>query len=205
MSAKATRLPAAERRQAIVESALRVFVGRSYSGTTTAEIAREAGVSAGLIYRHYASKDDLVVAMVEQHQQQELADIAAAAQEPTLAAALDHFFLASLASDELRSEALLYAEVIAEALRNERIEAVVRANSHAVSGALAALIATAQARGEADAALDPALTAELLLAFNDGLLLHNAFGASAATADVERQQQALRALYRRVLGIQQTP
>jgi transposase-like protein len=46
-----TRLPAAERRQAIVDAVLRVFVGGSYSGATTAEIAREAGVSEPILYR----------------------------------------------------------------------------------------------------------------------------------------------------------
>ena len=46
-----TRLPAAERRQATVDAVLRVFVGGSYSGATTAEIAREAGVSEPILYR----------------------------------------------------------------------------------------------------------------------------------------------------------
>ena len=50
------RLPAAERRRAIVRAALRVFSSTSYAGATTAEIAREAGVSEPVLYRHFASK-----------------------------------------------------------------------------------------------------------------------------------------------------
>lgn len=57
-----TRLPAAERRQAILDAALRVFVGGSYSGATTAEIAREAGISEPILYRHFASKRELYLA-----------------------------------------------------------------------------------------------------------------------------------------------
>jgi len=53
------RLPAAERRQAILEAALRVFSNSSYDGATTAEIAREAGVSEPILYRHFASKREL--------------------------------------------------------------------------------------------------------------------------------------------------
>ena len=53
------RLPADERRRAIVEAALRVFSAGSYAGSTTAEIAREAGVSEPVLYRHFASKRDL--------------------------------------------------------------------------------------------------------------------------------------------------
>lgn len=53
------RLPADERRRTIVQAALRVFSSGSYAGSTTAEIAREAGVSEPLIYRHFPSKRDL--------------------------------------------------------------------------------------------------------------------------------------------------
>lgn len=61
----ATRLPAAERRRALVDTALRVFAEGSYRGTTTAEIAREAGVSEPILYRHFASKRDLYLACIE--------------------------------------------------------------------------------------------------------------------------------------------
>jgi TetR/AcrR family transcriptional regulator len=55
------RLPAAERRREIVDAALRVFSQGSYSGATTAEIARQAGVSEPILYRHFASKRDLYI------------------------------------------------------------------------------------------------------------------------------------------------
>jgi len=42
-----------------------VFAGGSYSGATTAEIAREAGVSEPILYRHFASKRDLYLACLE--------------------------------------------------------------------------------------------------------------------------------------------
>jgi len=61
-----TRLPAAERRQAIVEAAQRVFVCGSYSGATTADIAREAGVSEPILYRHFASKRELYFACLDE-------------------------------------------------------------------------------------------------------------------------------------------
>jgi TetR/AcrR family transcriptional regulator len=60
------RLPAAERRQAILAAALRVFPSCSYARATTAEIAREAGVSEPILYRHFASKRDLYLACVDE-------------------------------------------------------------------------------------------------------------------------------------------
>lgn len=69
MSAKApatARLSASERREAIVLAALRVFSATSYTGATTAEIAREAGVSEPIIYRHFSSKRDLWLACLDE-------------------------------------------------------------------------------------------------------------------------------------------
>src|SRR5687768_14653782 len=61
----ARRLPAGERREAIVRAALRVFTSTSYAGATTAEIAREAGVTEPILYRHFASKRDLWLACLD--------------------------------------------------------------------------------------------------------------------------------------------
>jgi AcrR family transcriptional regulator len=63
--ARPRRLPAEERRRAIVQAALRVFSTGSYAGSTTADIAREAGVSEPVLYRHFASKRDLWAACLD--------------------------------------------------------------------------------------------------------------------------------------------
>jgi AcrR family transcriptional regulator len=57
-----TRLPAAERRAALLETAAEIFSKGSYHGTTTAEICRCAGVSEPILYRHFESKRDLYLA-----------------------------------------------------------------------------------------------------------------------------------------------
>lgn len=61
-----TRLPAAERRRALVDAALRVFSEGSYAGATTSDIARAAGVSEPILYRHFASKRDLYFACLDE-------------------------------------------------------------------------------------------------------------------------------------------
>ena len=57
-----SRLPASERRAAVVETASRVFSKSSYRGSTTAQIARETGVTEPVLYRHFSSKRDLYLA-----------------------------------------------------------------------------------------------------------------------------------------------
>lgn len=65
-SVSPTRLPARERKQAIVDAALAVFSSTSYACATTAEIARQARVSEPVIYRHFASKRELWCACLDQ-------------------------------------------------------------------------------------------------------------------------------------------
>jgi TetR/AcrR family transcriptional regulator len=57
-----TRLTAPERKAALLDCACRVFGEGSYRGTTTAEIAREAGVTEPILYRHFDSKRELYLA-----------------------------------------------------------------------------------------------------------------------------------------------
>ncbi len=65
MARRAARLPAEERRLGIVRAALRVFASTSYAGATTAEIAREAGITEPVLYRHFASKRELWLACLD--------------------------------------------------------------------------------------------------------------------------------------------
>src|SRR5579871_746505 len=59
---RARKQPAAVRREALIDAALRVFARTPYRSAGTAEIAHEAGVAEPTIYRHFASKRDLYLA-----------------------------------------------------------------------------------------------------------------------------------------------
>ena len=59
------RLPASERRAAVLDTATLVFSRCSYRGATTAEIARAAGVTEPILYRHFESKQALYLACID--------------------------------------------------------------------------------------------------------------------------------------------
>ena len=61
-----TRLPAKERKAAVLDCACGIFSSGSYRGTTTAEIAREAGVTEPVLYRHFESKRALYLAVLDE-------------------------------------------------------------------------------------------------------------------------------------------
>lgn len=56
------RLPTAERQLQLLEVAVRVFGQHGYVGAGLEEIAREAGISAPAMYRHYPNKKALYLA-----------------------------------------------------------------------------------------------------------------------------------------------
>ncbi len=59
------RLSADERRQAIVEAVRNVFAEKGFDGTTTRELAKAAGVSEALLYKHFPSMESLYTAMLD--------------------------------------------------------------------------------------------------------------------------------------------
>jgi AcrR family transcriptional regulator len=61
----AGRLEGDARRAQIVEIARGLFAEAGYRPTTTRQLARAAGVSDALMYRHFASKDDVLRAVVD--------------------------------------------------------------------------------------------------------------------------------------------
>jgi AcrR family transcriptional regulator len=55
-----------ERREQIKQAALKLFARRGIAGTKTSMIAAEAGISEGLIYRYFSSKDELFTVLVQE-------------------------------------------------------------------------------------------------------------------------------------------
>lgn len=60
-----TRLPAAARREQLLDCAADLFAEQGYARATTAQLAKSAGVTEPIIYRHFKSKRDLFVALIE--------------------------------------------------------------------------------------------------------------------------------------------
>lgn len=60
------RLPAATRRDQLIDAATRLFSERGFEGATTREIAQAAGMNEALIFRHFPHKEDLYAAILEE-------------------------------------------------------------------------------------------------------------------------------------------
>lgn len=152
MSTASTRLPAAERRQAIVEAALRVFSSGSYAGATTAVIAREAGVSEPILYRHFPSKRDIWFACLDAAWEESrvlverVVEQVAAAGTPVLSSGRSPWKKAVMSN--------LWIQGVIEAGEDPEIRRRVRSHMREVHDVVAGLLRARQAAGHMPADRD---------------------------------------------------
>ncbi len=59
------RMAGEERRLQILAVAVRLFSQKGFRGTTTKEIAHAAGVSEAMVFRHFATKEELYAAILD--------------------------------------------------------------------------------------------------------------------------------------------
>src|SRR5690348_4709294 len=62
---KKTRMAGEDRRRQLLRAAIESFSQRGFSGTKTKDIAAAAGVSEAILFRHFATKDDLYHAILD--------------------------------------------------------------------------------------------------------------------------------------------
>lgn len=61
----ATRMAGDERRKQILKEAVRLFSENGFRGTTTKQIAAAAGISEAMVFRHFATKEELYSAILD--------------------------------------------------------------------------------------------------------------------------------------------
>ena len=54
-----------DRREQIIDAAMRVFAQKGFVRATNKDVAHEAGITAGLIYHYFESKEALLMAVIE--------------------------------------------------------------------------------------------------------------------------------------------
>jgi len=64
-AASGTRMAGEERRSQILAVAVSLFSNRGFRGTTTKEIAHAAGISEAMVFRHFATKEELYAAILD--------------------------------------------------------------------------------------------------------------------------------------------
>lgn len=163
----------AERREAILDAAQACFVRTGFHRTTMQDVAREAGMSAGNLYRYFDSKDALVAGLAERDRAAMIQDFNALVGADDFLAAFEAIGRRHLV--ELpRSQAVLAVEIWSEATRNPAVAGFCTCVDHDLRGLMRDVFATAQGNGAiaSHVDLDQALTWFMTIA--DGLFKRRA-------------------------------
>jgi len=162
------------RRRQILDAAIACFRRRGFHQATMAEICAEANLSAGALYRYFASKADIIGAIAEdKHAESDTLFVDAARSGGVLEALslVARDFFAKFAE----GDGGLIADIFAEAIRDEAVaEPLLKINTRSMTYCVEAIKA-AQGRGEVDRKLDPELAANTLFATIEGIGLRRAF------------------------------
>jgi TetR/AcrR family transcriptional regulator, repressor for uid operon len=172
-----------DRRARILDAAERCFVRAGFHRTTMQDIAVEAGMSPGNLYRYFASKDLIVAGLAER-------DRARIAEDFSRFVAADDF-IATFAklgrkhfAEEPRERAILCLEIWAEATRNPTFAALSQEFDRDIIGRMTALFRRAQERGTIGSAANPEALAVVVATLANGLFVRRAI---APAFDAERE------------------
>lgn len=131
----------------ILDAAQKCFVDQGFHAASMASIAETAGISAGLIYRYFDSKDAIVLAIIERELHERRARIAELHTPLDLAARLVDTFRELRSGAPQSFNAALYLEMSAEATRVPGIATAIKAADKLTRGDFQAWLARKPAEG----------------------------------------------------------
>ena len=177
MTSIAAPLPSgalSERHIRILDAAESVFARAGFHAATMHDVAVEAGMSPGNLYRYFASKDAIIAGMAERDRAQIAADFTQL--DPAKGAVLDQ--LEDLGRRHMiqkpREKAIIALQIWAEAARNPAMASMCADIDETVIGGLVAAITGAKASGELPANLDDARFLQAIFMMADGFFCRRA-------------------------------
>jgi TetR/AcrR family transcriptional repressor of uid operon len=163
-----------ERQTRILDAAEHVFARAGFHAATMQDVAAEAAMSPGNLYRYFASKDAIIAGMAERDRTLIAADFAEL--DPAKGSVLDQ--LEALGRkhliEEPREKAVICMQIWAEAARNPAMAQMCAAIDGTVVGGLARAIAGAKASGELPTNLDDARFLQAVFMMADGFFCRRA-------------------------------
>jgi AcrR family transcriptional regulator len=173
-----------ERHARIVEAAQRAFVRLGFHAATMQNVAEEAGMSAGNLYRYFPSKEALVEGLCFHDHDQRAENFLALASRTDLVEA----FVTTLRENVFgapREKARLIVEIWAEASRNPRVAQISRDFDDATFDGLCMLLTEAKSKGAVAANVDVKFVARTMVTLVAGV-----FKRLAIDAEFEREREA---------------
>lgn len=164
---------APDRRTRILDAAERCFVRQGFHLTTMQDIAAEASMSAGNLYRYFASKEALVEGLCERDRRDLVRDFEAFEGTDDVMAVFAELGRRHI-EEEPREKAVLGLQIWAEATRSPAVAGFVSAFNRDLVERLVGLVEAAREAGRIAPAMPSREVATLILTLADGLFLRRA-------------------------------
>lgn len=172
-------------REALVEAAADVFARRGFHAASLDEIAESAGFTRGAIYSNFGSKEELMIAVLDEFTSRQLRDFGQAIDDLTHGTDEERSAAAAAVWSHTRRDmniTLLSLEMRLYALRTPAFRKRLAEAERRQQGRIAEFIASvADAEGR-QLLIDPGELAEILRAFSDG-------AGQLASVDEERSEE----------------
>jgi AcrR family transcriptional regulator len=185
MSRVRTRPTRDDTRDKLFEAAARVFEEQGIGGASIEAIAAAAGFSRGAFYSNFTSKDELIIAMLEDHVAQTVRrNLDLLAKHKSLADFLDALKTMDRGQqDPLGRSPLLHMEMILFVARAEKRRPELAKRLRARRKLIADIVETSLANAGRGGSRDTAWTAAIVLALEDGFRLHRLIDPDTTPAD----------------------
>ena len=178
-----------DRRQQILRAAMVCFAKCGFHQTSMHDISEEAGVSVGLIYRYFASKEAVIGALAEEHKQ-ELQDLLERARSaPTVFDSLEILLTAHCCEDQPQLHCAFVVDLFAEAGRNPNIANLVRDVLETGMAGVTDVIARAPEMRDPPHGLTPREVTELIFATARGSMMRDVLEHAQVSANERRERQ----------------
>lgn len=182
------------RRRQITNAALTRFARDGFHRTSMADIVSQSGVSPGVIYHYFASKEDIIEAIAVDRHDREAALNERALADPDPLRALGNLIQSYgnwLADPDERMRRRVGVQVWAEALRNEKVHALVLRGADAARDAIAELLERARAQGRLPQGTRPEMLARVFVALFQGFILQLSWDEGADLQGYLREVERL--------------
>jgi AcrR family transcriptional regulator len=185
MSRVRTRPTRDDTREKLFEAAARVFEEQGIGGASIEAIAAAAGFTRGAFYSNFTSKDELIIAMLEDHVEQSIRrNLDLLAKHENIAGFLEALkTMDRNRQDPLGRSPLLHMEMILFVARAEKRRPELAKRLRARRQLITDIVETTLKRTGRKAALNPAWTGAVLLALEDGFRLHRLIDPETTPAD----------------------
>ncbi len=162
-----------DRKEQILGAATRVFSRLGFQKARMDDIVEASGLSKGALYWYFASKDDLIVSLLDRMFGGSVVQLEAAVNADGPVPAQLRQLVESILDEVIRSKSLLPItyEFYVVAMRSKTVRKYISAYYVRYRDRLSRLIERGQERGELREELDPEVSALGLLALVEGLIL----------------------------------